>query len=94
MGAGGVDLDDLFPVWIPLPIREVSAHHQQRVTGLESLLCCRVANQSGLTDLKRVVMLQPLLGLQGEHHRRCQRLGNGQYLRPGFARSLTNQHRH
>ena len=76
----GVELDDRLPGRVPVAVGEVGADQEQHVAVVDRLRGGRVADQAGLADLVRVVVLEALLGLEGEHHRRLQRLGQRQHL--------------
>ena len=53
-----------------------------------------VADQPGLADLERVVVLEALLGLEREHHRRGQPVGELEHLVARVARALADEQRH
>ncbi len=90
----GVDLDGDGPVRQELGVGEVGADHQQQVAAVERDGAGAVAEQAGLADLVRVVVLQALLRLQAEHHRRLQPLRQREHLVPGVTCALADQHRH
>ena len=53
-----------------------------------------VADQSGLPDLEVVVVLETLLGLEGQHHRCGQAIGELEHLLPGLPSPLADQQGH
>ena len=93
VAGAAVDLDDLLALRIPVGVGEVGAEHQQQVAAVKRALRRRVADQAALPDRVRVVGLQPRLGLERQHHRRAQPVGELQDLGPGVARAMADEQR-
>ena len=94
VGAVGVQLDHGLSRRIELLVREVRPDHEQHVTAVEGDRAGVVAEQPGLADLVGVVVLEPLLALERDHHRRGQPLGQLEHLGPRVAGSLADEQRH
>ncbi len=86
-----VDLEDLAVGGVPVAVGEVRAEHDQGVAGVQCLDGGGVADEAGLSDLVGVVVLEALLGLEGEDHRCGQALGEFQHLCTGVAGALADQ---
>ena len=69
----GVDLHDLLARRVEVPVREVGAHHEQHVAVVERLAAAGLPIRPFWPTWIGVVVLEPFLGLEGEHHRRGKR---------------------
>ena len=59
----------------------------------EGVLGGRVADQAALSNLEGVVRLQSLLGLEGQHHRRGQPVGQREHLLAGMTGAGADEQR-
>ena len=88
-----VDLDDLLALGIPVGVGEVGAQHEQQVAPVKRVLGRRVADEAALAHGVGVVGFQAWLGLEGQHHRRGQPVGELQDLGTGVARAVADKQR-
>ena len=91
--ADGVDLHDDLPGRVELLVGEVGADHEQQVAAVERDRAGVVAQQAGLPDLEGVVVLEPLLALEGDHHRGGEPLRDGEHRGPRVACTRADEHR-
>ena len=89
--AAQVELDHGLARRQEVPVGEVGADQEQRVAAVEGDVVAWLPISPDWPDLVGVVAAPALLGLQGQHHRRGEPVGQLQHLVPGMPGALADE---